>query len=62
VADVGKFPVLPDAKTIMIFADPGEIELKQAASTAERWKAAGRHAKIFQSKDHDINDALRGGS
>ena len=62
VADVGKFPVLPDAKTIMIFADPGEIELKQAASTAERWRAAGRHAKVFQSKDHDINDALRGGS
>ena len=60
VADSGKFPVLPNAKSITIIADSGDNELKQAATTKARWIAAGRLATVWQSPSgEDINDIVR---
>jgi hypothetical protein len=53
------FPVLPDIKTLQVFADHDEKKAgeKTAAEVIVRWRAAGREAEAWMPQQMgDFND------
>jgi hypothetical protein len=58
---VGRFPIVPGAESLAIFADADPPGMAAARQAARRWRNARRAARIIAPPAGDWDDALKGG-
>jgi len=58
---VGRFPIMPGAASLAIFADADPPGMAAAREAAQRWRNAGKAARIIAPPAGDWDDALKGG-
>jgi hypothetical protein len=58
---VGRFPIVPGAASLAIFADADPPGMAAAREAAQRWRNAGKAARIIAPPAGDWDDALKGG-
>jgi len=58
---ISRFPVMPYVQSLTIFADHDQAGLHAASACADRWRDAGREARIITPprEGDDWNDFLR---
>lgn len=59
---VGRFPIVPGAASLVIFADADPPGMAAAREAAQRWRNAGKAARIIAPPAGDWDDALKGGA
>jgi len=59
---VGRFPIVPGAASLAIFADADPPGMAAARQAAQRWRNAGKAARIIAPPSGDWDDALKGGA
>ena len=59
---VGRFPIIPGAESLAIFADADPPGMAAAREAAQRWRNAGKAARIIAPPAGDWDDALKGGA
>ncbi|MCA3370922.1 MAG: toprim domain-containing protein [Roseomonas sp.] len=58
---VGRFPIVPGAESLAIFADADPPGMAAARQAAQRWRNAGKAARIIAPPSGDWDEALKGG-
>jgi hypothetical protein len=59
---VGRFPIVPGAASLAIFADADPPGMAAARQAAQRWRNTGKAARIISPPSGDWDDALKGGA
>ena len=59
---VSRFPIIPGAESLAIFADADPPGMAAARQAAQRWRNAGKAARIIAPPSGDWDDALKGGA
>ena len=59
---VGRFPIIPGAASLALFADADPPGMAAARQAAQRWRNAGKAARIIAPPSGDWDDALKGGA
>lgn len=59
---VGRFPIVPGAASLAIFADADPPGMAAARQAAQGWRNAGKAARIIAPPSGDWDDALKGGT
>jgi putative DNA primase/helicase len=59
---VGRFPIVPGAASLAIFADADPPGMAAAREAAQAWRNAGKAARIIAPPAGDWDDALKGGA